>query len=162
MKKNIIIVMILFTVMVLTGCGKKANMDISTAERIATECQWQTEDAIDIASEDLQVWYDNLLEDLKTGAIPTKEIAPLDKKFRHVFHDEIAQNAYDSVCDMSKEIVNAIKKNGVDDFISNEDSIMESLCRNFDEYTDTLIENSYELKMKELMSTYNIIYTEEE
>ena len=39
---------------------------------------------------------------------------------------------------------------------------MESLCRNFDEYTDTLIENSYELKMKELAHTYNIIYTEEE
>ena len=162
MKKNIIIVMVLFTVMVLTGCGKKADMDISTVEKLATECQWQSEDAIDIASEDLQVWYDNLLEDLETGAIPTKEIAPLDKKFRHVFHDEIAQNAYDSVCDMSKEIVNAIKKNGVDDFISNEDSIIESLYRDFDEYTDTLIENSYELKMKELMSTYNIIYTEEE
>lgn len=160
MKK--IIIMLVVIIMVTTGCGKKSNMDISTAEILATECQWQTEDAIDIASEDLQVWYDNLLEDLETGAIPTKEITPLDKKFRHVFHDEIAQNAYDSVCDMSKEIVNAIKKNGVDDFISNEDSIMESLCRDFDEYTDTLIENSYELKMKELMSTYNIIYTEEE
>ena len=95
MKKNIIIVMVLFTVMVLTGCGKKADMDISTVEKLATECQWQTEDAVDIASEDLQVWYDNLLEDLESGAISTKEIVQLKKEFRHVFHDGIAQDAYD-------------------------------------------------------------------
>ena len=61
MKKSVITIIMILLVIMVTGCGKKANMDISTAERIATECQWQTEDAVDMASEGLQGWYDNLL-----------------------------------------------------------------------------------------------------
>ena len=176
MKKNILmLVLLVLSVVTLTSCGKKPDMDISTVEKLATDTQWQTEDAIDIASEDLCVWYDSIVEimesaferdgeaTIKIGNKINGTSILFPKKMKHKFHDNIVQDVYnDLINEVESRILDSIKDYGIGNYLKNENEIMDEISDDIESRLDTIIHNSYELKMKELIDTYNIIYTEEE